>query len=111
MAKSRTTRLREQRERQAEYRKAQKAARRPGRDDVGRIALRWLIVSTARLAQRQQNPKRMNQVEDVLLEALEQQGFDPVASDDVLEALIRKYTNEGWDFRRKPHLRRPDEQE
>lgn len=105
MAKSKATRLREQRERQSAYRDEQKRLRRPGRDDIARIALRWLIVSTARLAEREGNPSRMDHVEDAILRELAEQGFDPPASDRALSDLIERYVEGGWDFRRKPHLR------
>ncbi|AUX77975.1 hypothetical protein [Sinorhizobium fredii] len=104
MAKSRATRLREQRARQQEYRDQQKQLRRPGRDDIARIALQWLIVNTAKLAEREGNPARMNKVEEATLEKLVEQGFDPAASDRVLGDLIDRYVEGNWDFRRKPHL-------
>lgn len=104
MPKSRATRLREQRARQQEYRDAQKKLRRPGRDDIARIALQWLIVNTAKLAEREGNPARMNKVEEAILEKLVEQGFDPMASDTALGDLIDRYVEGGWDFRRKPHL-------
>lgn len=104
MAKPKATRLREQRARQQEYRDRQKQLRRPGRDDIARIALQWLIVGTAKLAEREGNAARMNVVEGAILEKLVEQGFDPAASDQVLGDLIDKYTEAGWGFRRKPHL-------
>jgi hypothetical protein len=104
MAKSRATRLQEQRARQQEYRDEQKKLRRPGRDDIARIALQWLIVNTAKLAEREGNPARMNKVEEAILEKLVEQGFDPMASDRALCDLIDRYVEGGWDFRRKPHL-------
>lgn len=109
MAKTKATRLREQRERQAEVRKAKRENKQPGRDDIARIALRWLIVTAARLAELKHDPKLKNKVEDILLEELGRQGFDPVGSDKVLEDLIRKYTKGGWDFRRKLHLLKADQ--
>ncbi|MFD1330369.1 hypothetical protein [Mycoplana ramosa] len=104
MAKLRATRLREQRARQQEYRDAQKKLRRPGRDDIARIALQWLIVNTAKLAEREGNPARMSKVEEAILEKLVEQGFDSAASDRALGDLIDRYVDGGWDFRRKPHL-------
>ncbi len=104
MAKSKATRLREQRERQQDYRDRQKQLRRPGRDDIARIALQWLIVNTAKLAEREGNPARLNKVEEAILEKLVEQGFDPAASDRVLGDLIDRYVEDDWDFRRKPHL-------
>jgi hypothetical protein len=102
LAKSKSTRLREQRERQQEYRSEQKRLKRPDRDDVARVALRWLIVETnTRLANE---PQRMTFMETVLLDELERLGFDRKQSDDVLEDLVDRYVKEGWDFRRKLHL-------
>jgi hypothetical protein len=93
-----------QRGRQRVYRERLKEERRPSRDDVARIALHWLIVETARMAEKQNKPSRMNKVEEVLLEGLVAQGFDPRASDQVLGELIDKYVDGGWNFRRKLHL-------
>lgn len=104
MAKSKATRLREQRARQQEYRDEQKMQRRPSRDDIARIALQWLIVNTSKLAEREGNPARMNKVEVAILEKLVEQGFDPAASDRALGDLIDRYVDAGWDFQRKPHL-------
>lgn len=42
-AKSEEIRNRKQRERQQRLRDADRKARRPGRDDVARVALYWLI--------------------------------------------------------------------
>ncbi len=104
MGKSRATRLREQRARQQAYRDEQKRQRRPGRDDIARVALRWLILGTAKLAVREGNPARMNKVENDILEALVEQGFDRAASDRALGELIDRYVEGQWDFRRKVHL-------
>lgn len=105
MARSRAQRLRDQRERQQAYRDEQRRLRRPGRDDIARVALRWLILGTAKLAEREGNPARMNKVEGDLLEALVEQGFDRSASDAALGDLIDRYVDGKWDFRRKVHLR------
>lgn len=105
MARSRTQRLRDQRERQQAYRDEQRRLRRPGRDDIARVALRWLILGTAKLAEREGNPARMNKVEGDLLGALVEQGFDRSASDAALGDLIDRYVDGKWDFRRKVHLR------
>lgn len=104
MARSRTQRLRDQRERQQAYRDEQRRLRRPGRDDIARVALRWLILGTAKLAEREGNPARMNKVEGDILEALVEQGFDRAASDAALGDLIDRYVDGKWDFRRKVHL-------
>ncbi|MBB6182417.1 hypothetical protein [Pseudorhizobium flavum] len=93
-----------QRGRQRAYRERLKRERRPGRDDVARIALHWLIVKTANLAVRTSNPARMHVVEDALLDGLVAQGFNARASEEVLDELIDKYVDGGWNFRRKLHL-------
>lgn len=93
-----------QRQRQQEYRERLKKDRRPTRDDIARIALHWLIVETAKLAEKEKKPARMNKVEDVLLDGLAAQGFNPTASDEVLGAIIDKYVDGRWIFRRKLHL-------
>lgn len=108
MTKPKSVRLREQRQRQQAYRDEQKKARRPGRDDIARVALRLLIVGAASVAELEGNPRRMNLVEDAILKALNAQGFDPRDSDRVLGDLIDKYVG-GWGFRQKPHLQ-PQEQ-
>jgi len=93
-----------QRKRQQEYRDRLKEERRPTRDDVARVALYWLIVETARLVVRKNDPTRMNLVEDALLKGLVAQGFNKRASDEVLGELIDRYVDGGWSFRRKLHL-------
>ena len=102
MGKPRATRLREERARQQAYQDEQKRLRRPGRDDIARVALRWLILGAAKLAEREGDPARMNKVENDILEAL--QGFDRGASDRALGELIDRYVEGRWDFRRKVHL-------
>src|SRR5690606_15377345 len=87
-----------QRGRQQAYRERLKRERRPGRDDVARIALHWLIVKTAKLAVRTSNPARMHVVEDALLDGLVAQGFNAGASEEVLDELIDKYVDGGWNF-------------
>lgn len=109
MAKSRSQRLREQRERQQAYRDEQRRLRRPSRDDIARVALHWLILGTAKLAAREGNPARLNKVEREILDALVKQGFDRAASDEALGDLIDRYVDGHWNFRRKVHLL-PDHQ-
>lgn len=110
MAKSKAQRLREQRDRQQAYRDEQRRLRRPSRDDIARVALRWLILGTAKLAEREGNPARMNKVEMDILAGLIEQGFDRAAADQALGDLIDRYVDGKWDFRRKVHLQAaPDE--
>jgi len=93
-------RLGKQRERQRRYRDRQRAERRPGRDDIARILLHFMIVKAVKSA----DTVAMEKLITMLLDALKGQGFDEDASLDVVEDLIFRYTKRGWDFRRKIHL-------
>lgn len=90
-------RLRKQRERQQEYRDRLRAERRPGRDDIARILLHFMIVK----AQKSGDKGGMEKLISMLLDALADQGFDKDASLDVIDDLIARYTKGGWDFRRR----------
>lgn len=92
--------LRKQRERQQEYRERLRAERRPGRDDVARILLHFMIIK----AQKSGDKGGMEKLVSMLLDALADQGFDKGASLDVIDDLIERYTKRGWEFRRKVHL-------
>lgn len=96
-------RLRKQRERQRDYRAQLKLQRRPGRDDAARLALIFTIMRL----EKNGTENQMHQFMDSIVKLLVAQGFDKKASDDVMEDLVEKYTKGSWDFRRKPHLRRP----
>lgn len=104
MRKSKSNRLREQRERQAAYRAEQNATGRPGRDHVARIALWWLITSMETRSRKTGNRRTMNKILDEIIAALVEQGFDEDHCEDVVDALVRKYAD-GWAFQRKTHLR------
>lgn len=105
MAKSKNTKLEEQRERQAVYRLEQKLARRPERDDFARVALWWLIKAAEERSKKIGSRKPMNKIVDILIGELVHQGFDEGESEDFLDDLSRKYLS-GWSFQRKPHLQR-----
>lgn len=107
MSKSKSNRLREQRERQAAYRAEQKAMGRPDRDDVARVALWWLITSMETRSRKTGSHRHMNKILDAILAALVEQGFNESHCQDVVDALVHKYID-GWEFQRKPHLRAPD---
>jgi hypothetical protein len=107
MRKSKSNRLREQRERQAAYRAEQNATRRPDRDHVARVALWWLITSMESRSRKTGNRRTMNKILDEIIAALVEQGFDEGQSEDVVDALVRKYGS-GWAFQRKTHLRAVD---
>ena len=98
----------EQRERQRKLREADRKARKPGRDDVARLALYWLISRAIEKGQHEE----LKKFRDKMVEMLSEQGFDPSQSETVLGELIYKYGTTGSPFRRKVHLLFPaDEQD
>ena len=102
--KSEEARNREQRERQQKLRDNDKKAKRPGRDDVARVAFYWLIRRTIDKKQFEELDKFRDQIVSMLAD----QGFDEHASDAVFEDLVEKYRTGGSPFRRKVHLLHPD---
>jgi predicted Co/Zn/Cd cation transporter (cation efflux family) len=102
--KSEEARNREQRERQQKLRDRDKKAKRPGRDDVARITLYWLI---SRAIEKEQF-EELDKFRDQIVSLLADQGFDEHASDAVFEDLVEKYKTGGAPFRRKVHLLFPD---
>jgi hypothetical protein len=97
-------RLAKQRERSQLDRDRRKAGRVPDRDDIARVALRWLIVT----AQAFGDDRKQLRLEGLILTELARQGFNEQASERVLEGLVDKYTKEKWDFFPKVHLRASD---
>ncbi|SKA31760.1 hypothetical protein [Consotaella salsifontis] len=88
---------------QRAYRAAQKERRRPSRDDVARVLLNWIITL---LLENKDHDGLMNFRTGVVLRLVEQ-GFDRKESQLRFDGLIDKY-EDGWDFRRKPHLMKPE---
>lgn len=103
-AKSEDSRNRKQRERQQKLRDADRKAKRPGRDDVARIALYWLI----NRAIEKELHEDLEKFRARIVAMLTEQGFDNRQSETVLDDLISKYRTGGSPFRRKPHLLYPD---
>ncbi len=97
-------RLRKQRERQQGLRAAALSEKRPTRDDVARMALFWMVSNMAQKAEK----GVLDEFHDRMVKLLKDQGFDEMASDEVLDDLIRKYSTGNWPFRRKVHLLYPD---
>tara|TARA_R110002020_G_scaffold58412_1_gene160150 strand:- start:5235 stop:5570 length:336 start_codon:yes stop_codon:yes gene_type:complete len=93
----------EQRERQRKLRQADRKAKKPGRDDVARLALYWLI---SRALEKEQH-EELEKFRDKMVGMLTEQGFDPRQSETVLGELIYKYGTTGSPFRRKVHLLYP----
>lgn len=102
-AKSEEIRNHKQRERQQRLRDADRKAKRPGRDDVARVALYWLISRAIEKEQHDELQKFRNRIVAMLGE----QGFDTRQCEIVLGDLIDKYRTGGSPFRRKPHLLHP----
>lgn len=99
-----TKRLEKQRLRQREYREEMREKRRPSRDDFARFALRWLILE----AYEKHSGPQFKLLMDLVAKGVADQGFDLAETNDALDRLIDKYTEEGWSFRRKVHLAATD---
>lgn len=95
-----------QKARQQEIRDAHRQARRPGRDDVARMALYSMITQ----AIAHSSKERLEMMQERIVGLLVAQGFDAAASDAVFDDLVDKYRDGHWPFRRKVHLmERPDD--
>jgi hypothetical protein len=103
--KSDDTRNREQRERQQKLRESNRAAKRPGRDDIARVALYWMISSMAAKGAEE----ALSEFQDRIVSMLTEQGFDTRECEIVLDELVYKYRTGGPPFRRKVHLLFPDD--
>lgn len=96
--------LKAARQRQKRLRDANRLAKRPGRDDVARVALFWLI----RRAVEKNQLAELDKFQDKIVSLLVEQGFDERESDAVFDDLLKKYRSGGLPFRRKVHLLYPD---
>ena len=93
-------RLEKQRVRQKQAHERSKAEGRPNRDDIARVALYYLC---KHFYERNEVLDLNGFITDVV-NRLESQGFNKVASASVFDDLIDKYTKSNWQFRQKPHL-------
>lgn len=93
-------RLERQRERQRRHRQRHRDLKRPGRDDIARVALHWMLTRAAQTDMLGQ----LAGIEEALVARLVAQGFSKAASYEVFDDLIDKYADGRWRFRRKPHL-------
>jgi hypothetical protein len=93
----------EQRARQQRVRDEARNRRRPSRDDLARMLLWKMIMSTEKhhLGQRQ----ALDRLRDEIVDGLELQGFDVRESEDVFEELAGRYADGLFPFRPKRHLK------
>lgn len=89
-----------QRERQKRLRDRNRAERRPGRDDIARVALYWMV---SRMVAKGAHDV-LDEMEDEIVARLVDQGFAEAASYEAFDALVEKYARSAWGFRRKTHL-------
>ena len=92
----------EQRVRQQRVRDEARNRRRPSRDDLARMLLWKMIMSTEKhhLGRFQ----ALDRLRDEIVEGLELQGFDVRESEDVFEELAARYSDGLFPFRPKRHL-------
>jgi hypothetical protein len=102
---SHDARTRTQRERQQKLRDASRKARRPGRDDIARVALYWMITNMAEKATKEVR----DEFQDRIVSTLTEQGFDERECEIVFDDLVYKYRTGNSPFRRKVHLLFPDD--
>ena len=104
MAQSRRDRLEKQRLRQREYRRKQRAARKPSRDDIARAALHWAVKRAL------PDEAMVDKLADRILPILVAQGFDRRKTDEAFDELVERYRS-GWDFQaRFPEDGFPDDE-
>lgn len=88
---------------QRAYREQQNSLRKPGRDDLARVALFWIITT----ALQRDKEDELARWENLMTERLVEQGFDRDATRIRINAIIDRYRN-GWEFQLKPQLRRDE---
>lgn len=88
--------------RQKRVRAAARAKRRPSRDDIARMFLWQMIVGVQ--GKRPDARAVLDKMCDEIVDGLEQQGFDARESEDMFDALVRKYADGLYPFRPKGHL-------
>lgn len=102
--KTRRQRLEEQRIRQAKLRKEAREKRKPGRDDMARLLL-WLMLREAHeTARRQRSTEPLDKLCALLVDGLEQQGFDAHEAEALFAMLERKYRIQEFPGRIKRHF-------
>lgn len=93
----------EQRARQQRVRDEARDRRRPSRDDIARMLLWKMIMSTEKhkLGRRE----ALDRLRDEVVDGLEIQGFDVRESEEVFEDLAARYADGLFPFRPKRHLK------
>ncbi|CAN7218567.1 hypothetical protein LJR255_000730 [Pararhizobium sp. LjRoot255] len=89
-----------QRDRQKQLRERHRTERRPNRDDVARVLLVWAISGHL----KEGRSDRVDELGDILVAQLVDQGFAERASYEVFDALVDRYRHGDVHFRRKVHL-------
>lgn len=89
-------RLAKKAERQRTYRKRVKDQRRPSRNDITATLFHYFVLKTVKVRNWKNFYKVMEKVTDRLVE----RGFDRMASEEAIDALVDKY-KDGWEFQRR----------
>ena len=96
MAQSHKQRLEKQRARQREYRRKQRAARRPSRDDIARALLHFALRENLRLGRSD----KLDALWDAVAAVLVEQGYDAEQTSEAFADLVDRYRR-GWEFQRR----------
>jgi hypothetical protein len=94
----------EQRLRQLKTRQTAKDLRRPSRDDLARMLL-WQIITGIQTNKNADKKSDLNKLCNKIVGGLVQQGFSERESEDIFDALVKKYASGLSPFRRKDHLK------
>ena len=94
----------EQRLRQLKTRQTAKDLRRPSRDDLARMLL-WQMITCIQNNKSADKHSDLNKLCNKIVGGLVQQGFSERESEDIFDALVRKYASGLSPFRRKDHLK------
>jgi hypothetical protein len=94
----------EQRLRQLKTRQTAKDLRRPSRDDLARMLL-WQMITGIQNNKNADKKSDLNNLCNKIVGGLVQQGFCERESEDIFDALVRKYVSGLSPFRRKAHLK------
>ena len=99
----RQERLERQRLYQQRYRAQRRREKAPGRDDIARALLHFVVTESLARSGHENLVRLIKEIS----QRLEEQGFSPAATRRAWQDLIIRY-GEGWAFQRKVHLRFSD---